>query len=182
MDTGIVSVRYAKSLLDFATGNGEEEVAYRQMTTLSNNFQKLPELRATLLNPVVSNHQKVSILKHACTKEVESVCKSVGAFIDLVVDNNREELLQFMANSYLTLFRKQRRLIRATITVASPISDTTIGKFKNIVSHRADNSNVEFLVRVDPSIEGGYILEYDNYMLDQSVRSRLSAMRKILRK
>ena len=182
MDKGIVSVRYAKSLQDFAISNGEEEETYREMTTLSSNFQNLPELRATLLNPVVLKEQKVSILKLACTKEGEDVCKSVDAFINLVVDNNRVEMMQFMANSYLTLFRNHKRLIRATITVASPISDATIGKFKQIVSHRAGNSNVEFFIRVDPSIEGGYILEYDNYMLDQSLRFRLSAMRKTLRK
>lgn len=182
MDTGIVSVRYAKALLDFATANGEADAAYKQMATLADNYQNLPQLRATLLSPVVTDDTKVSILKSACGDSAEEACKSVAAFIGLVVKHNRVELMQFIANSYLTLFRKRERLIRASITVASPISDETIGKFKRIVSRRADNSNVEFLVNLDPSIEGGYILEYDNFRLDQSVKSRLSAIRRAMSK
>lgn len=182
MDTGIVSVRYAKALLDFATENGEAEATYGQMSVLSKNFQEVPELRSTLLNPVVPKETKVSLLRAACARESITACKSAIAFIDLVISHNRVELMQLIANSYLTLFRKRERLIRASITVASPISDTTIGKFKQIVSQRADNSNVEFLVNVDPTIEGGYILEYDNYRLDQSVKSRLSAIKRALSK
>ena len=49
MDIGIVSIRYAKALLQFAMENHEEDGVYREMSAMADVFMKLPALQKALL-------------------------------------------------------------------------------------------------------------------------------------
>ena len=59
-------------------------------------------------------------------------------FIALVLKEDRESALQFMATSYITLYRKQKNIIRGTLTTAAPVSAETERKVK--ASGREENS------------------------------------------
>lgn len=50
MDIGIVSMRYAKALMEYAKSTGTEDRLYTEMRTLSRSFEKHPDLRAALEN------------------------------------------------------------------------------------------------------------------------------------
>ena len=51
MDIGIISVRYAKALLQFALENKEEQTVYGEMKTLGETFRAVPALRQALITP-----------------------------------------------------------------------------------------------------------------------------------
>ena len=44
------------------------------------------------------------------------------------------------------------------------------------------NGTVEFKTKVDPEIIGGFILEYDTYRMDASVKTKLKAVLTELKK
>ena len=52
-----------------------------------------------------------------------------------------------------------------------PVSSQTEDKMKALVQSRAQGT-VEFNTEVDPSLIGGFILEYDTYRMDASVKSK----------
>ena len=54
MDIGIVSMRYAKALIDYAYNSGKEDIMYREFSTLAHSLETYPELREALLNPILS--------------------------------------------------------------------------------------------------------------------------------
>ena len=58
MDIGIVSMRYAKALMEYAKSTGTEDRLYTEMRTLSRSFRKHPDLRAALENPVLPVQEK----------------------------------------------------------------------------------------------------------------------------
>ena len=88
-------------------------------------------------------------------------------------------MVQFMANSYIDSYRKQNHLVYSRLTVPVPVSDSTLERLKGLVKEKTDNE-VEFVVHVDPAIIGGFIMEYDAYSYDASVRGRLQSIRKSL--
>ena len=94
---------------------------------------------------------------------------------------DREELLQFMANDYVALSRKQKNIICGKVITASPVSSQTEDKMKALVQSRA-HGTVEFNTEVDPSLIGGFILEYDTYRMDASVKNKLNAILTQLKK
>ena len=84
-----------------------------------------------------------------------------------------------MANSYLTLYRQQKNIIRGKLTTAVPVSSDIEEKMQKMVESRT-NGTVEFSTEVNPEILGGFILEYDTYRLDTSVKSQLKNILKEL--
>ena len=80
--------------------------------------------------------------------------------------------MQFMANSYITLYRKQKNIIRGKLTTAVAVSEATELKMKKMVESKTKGT-VEFETEVNPNIIGGFVLEYDTYRLDASVQNQL---------
>ena len=85
MDIGIVSMRYAKALLEYAKsiGAGAEETLYREFRMLDRSFRKHPDLRIALENPILTTREKLTLI---CTAAVgnASVGREFTRFITLV--------------------------------------------------------------------------------------------------
>jgi len=176
MDIGIISARYAKALLKFATDNGDTEEVYRGMSVLGESFVNLPMLRAALENPVVDDEKKFDILNLSAG---ETSSESLKKFFWLVLKNRRIAMIQFMAHSYVVFYRKERHLIHSHLTIPVQLSFETLERLKNLVKEKTKNE-VEFVVEVDPSIIGGFIMEYDTFCFDASIRNRLKLIKKKL--
>ena len=120
MDIGVISVRYARALIKAALGMKLEDQVYQEMQTLYTSYIDVPELRFTIDNPMLSKDKKQALLTTALGKNPSDLSKK---FIALVLKEDRESTLQFMAASYIT---------------------------------------------------GGFILEYDTYRMDASVKTKLN--------
>ena len=178
MNTGVISVRYARALLKTACEQGLEDKLYAIMQTLVQSYLQVPELRMTIESPMLPKEKKRKLLEVACGDDCP---KLVGNFLSLVLKGDREDLLYLMANDYITLYRKQRNIIRGKVITASPVSSQTQDKMKALVQSRSQGT-VEFNTEVDPSLIGGFILEYDTYRMDASVKSKLNAILTQLKK
>lgn len=176
MDLGVISVRYARALLKASAEAKVMEQVYAEMQVLAENYIKAPELRRTMDNPMLSPEKKAALLKAACGGDV---CELTLRFIDLVLKEGREKAVQFIANSYITLYRQQMNITSGKLTTAVPVSSTIEEKMQSVVNSRT-NGTVEFKIEVDPEIIGGFVLEYDTYRMDQSVKTQLNNILKKL--
>ncbi len=172
MDIGVISVRYARALLKSATDQKLEDKVYQEMMNLANSYLEVPQLRQTIDNPMLSKDKKETLLQTAAG---EKPCMLTKSFISLVLKEDRENVIQFMANSYVTLYRKQKNVIRGKLTTAARVSAQTEQKMRQMVESKT-NGTVEFETEVNPDIIGGFILEYDTFRMDASVRSKLNTI------
>ena len=171
-------MRYARALLKSATDANLDTTVYQEMMTVAKSYIDVPALRQTIDNPMLSKDKKESLLVVAAG---ETPCQLTRAFIALVLKEDRENMIQFMANSYVTLYRKQKNVIRGKLTTAARVSLETEQKMRQMVQSKT-NGTVEFETEVNPDIIGGFILEYDTYRMDASVKSKLNAILTQLKK
>lgn len=153
-----------------------EDQVYKEMQTLAESYVQVLELRKTIDNPMIDKAQKSKLLLAAAGGKVSDMTQN---FIGLILDEGREKMTQFMAYSYLTLYRQQKNIIRGKLTTAVPVSTDMEKKMQEMVESRT-NGTVEFSTEVNPDILGGFILEYDTYRLDTSVKSQLKNILKEL--
>ena len=179
MDIGVISVRYARALLKSASDAKIEDSVYQQMQLLAKCYVELPQLRQTIDNPMLAKEKKLMLLETAVGGD--SASPLTKAFIALVLKEDRENMIQFMANSYITLYRKQKNVIRGKLTTAVAVAPETEQKMRHMVESRTKGI-VEFETEVDPEIIGGFVLEYDTYRMDASVKSKLNSILNTLKK
>ncbi len=178
MDFGIIAVRYAKALLKSTSDPKEEARVYADMQTLLKCYIDTPELHQAIGNPMIAKESKLLLLQTACGTG-HSVL--TDRFIQMVLDKGREEIMQLIASSYITLYRQQKNLVRAKLTTAAPVSTETADKMRRMVESKT-NGTVEFQTEINPELIGGFILEYDTYRMDASVKSKLQAILTQLKK
>ena len=178
MDIGVISVRYARALLKSATDAKIEADVYKEMQTLAKSYTEVPQLRQTIDNPMLSKDTKQQLL---LTAVGEKPCELTKAFISLVLKEDRENVMQFIANSYVTLYRQQKNVIRGRLITAAAVSPATEQKMRQMVESKT-NGTVEFETEVNPDIIGGFILEYDTYRMDASVKTKLNTILNQLKK
>ena len=170
MDIGVISVRYARALLKSAVEQKLDETVYREMQFLAKSYVDVPQLRQTIAGPMLSKDKKEELLLTAVGGDPTALTK---AFIQLVLREGREPVMQFIANSYVTLYRQQKNVIRGRLITAARVSPDTEQKMRRMVESKT-NGTVEFETEVNPDIIGGFILEYDTYRLDASVEAKLN--------
>ena len=173
MDIGIISVRYARALLKSALDQKLEQQVYHEMLLLAKSYVEVPALRHTIDNPMLAKDKKEMLLLTAIGGNQASELSK--AFVALVLKEDRENMIQFMANSYVTLYRQQKNIIRGKLTTAVAVTPATEQKMRQMVESKTKGT-VEFETEVNPDIIGGFILEYDTYRMDGSVKSQLNAI------
>jgi len=178
MDIGVISVRYARALLKSATEQKLDETVYQEMQLLAKSYVDVPQLRHTIDNPMLSKDKKEMLLLTAVGGQPTELAK---AFIQLVLREGREPVMQFIANSYVTLYRQQKNVIRGRLITAARVSPETEQKMRQMVESKT-NGTVEFETEVNPDIIGGFILEYDTYRMDASVKAKLNNILNTLKK
>lgn len=178
MDIGVISVRYARALLKSAIEQKVADDVYKDMQTLAESYIRVPQLRFTIDNPMLEKDKKKQLLLTACG---ENRTELTNRFVALVLNEDREKILQFMANSYITLYRQEKNVIRGRLITATTVSPETEQKMRKMVESRT-NGTVEFATEVNPDIIGGFILEYDTYRMDASVKAQLKIILNTLKK
>ncbi len=172
MNIGVISVRYARALLKCSVDATLEDKVYHEMTTLAKAYLEVPALRDTIDNPMISKEIKNSLLRAAMGGNPSEISST---FFNLVLKEGREDMLQFMANAYITLYRKKKNIIRGKLTTAVPVSAAVEQKMQAMVENNT-NGTVDFETEIDPDIIGGFILEYDTYRMDASVKNAINTI------
>jgi F-type H+-transporting ATPase subunit delta len=127
---------------------------------------------------MLSKDKKQALLLTAAGRKPSDLMK---VFIGLVLKEDRESVMQFIANSYVTLYRQQKNVIRGRLITAAAVSPETEQKMRQMVESKT-NGTVEFESQVNPDIIGGFILEYDTYRMDASVKTKLNSILTKLKK
>lgn len=107
MDIGIVSMRYAKALMEYAKSTGTEDRLYAEMRMLSRSFEKHPDLRTALENPVLSVQEKFSLICAATVGDAPAE-RELARFIMLVLKNRRESFLQYILLELFGFIQKRQ--------------------------------------------------------------------------
>lgn len=176
MDTGTISVRYARALLKYAIELGEEYKVYSDMDVLAKVYLKIPQLRSAIESPSLTAAEKQKLL---CEAAGGNPCGATQRFFQLVAHKRRTEFMQFIANSYMSLYLAYKHIVKGKLTVSTKINEETASKIQKLVESHTGNT-VEIEITTNPAIGGGFILEFGSYRIDASIGNQVKTIRKSL--
>ena len=169
MNTGAISIRYARALLMFANEAGVAAKVYQEALTLRKSFRQVAELRRAMELPVMTRENKYKVLVQAAGGEIT---KQMQKFLELVLTEKREKYLMGINQAFIDLYRKQEKIRVGKLTTAVPIAPEEVERIRQIVVQSAGGT-AEFATQVDPSIEGGFIFEINTYRRNASVADQM---------
>jgi len=174
MNTGLIPVRYATALLDFANVSDLQDRVYMEAKAITKSYFQFSELRTVLDNPVLVKAEKRKIIILAAGG---NVCKPFERFLDLLLENNRENHLLSVALKYIDLYRKQKNIHYGKLTTASPVNAATEKKLMAMIENTTGGT-IEMEKIIDPEILGGFMFEVDFVRWDASISGQLRRIKK----
>lgn len=175
MSNARLAGRYAKSLLDLAIEQGQLETVYADMKYVQAVCKASVELVNLLRSPIIKADQKNSILT-AVTKD--KVGALTASFNVLLVKKGREAELPEMANAFIEQYNALKGIHQVTLTTAVEVSDDIKKSIEQKVKSSNEFGAVELTTQTNPDLIGGFVLEFNNNLLDASVLRDLKDIKK----
>ncbi len=169
--------RYAKALLAHAIDQKELSAVAADMKYIAAVCKDNDNLVGMLKSPVIRVEKKVSVLKSVFSGEIGSLSLK---FIELVAEKSREQILPDIAHAFTNLYRINKGIVSAEVVTAVPIDGPTREKIITMVKKLGDN--VELEEKINENIIGGFIIRVGDKQYDESIASRLSAMKRAFAK
>ena len=164
-----VSEPYAQAIMSLAQQENLTEQFGETFRSLESLLSESQEFKDFVLNPVIKNEDKKSVLKKVMGEDNPYLVN----FMMLLVDKRRIIFLESIAEQYLNLLRKLNQTVLAEVTSAQELTDEQKGNIVDRVKGIVEARDVELKTSVDPSLIGGVIIKVGSKVIDASLRGQL---------
>ncbi len=174
-----LAARYAKSLIDLSTEKGQLETIYNDMQFLQSIIKSSREFVNLLRSPIIKADKKEHILDAIAKKNISEL---TAAFNRLLIEKGRESDMPEIVAAFITQYNELKGIHKVKLTTATPISDEMKNAIITKVKDEARLENVELETKTDEKLIGGFVLEFNNNLVDASVLRDLNDVKKQFKK
>ena len=171
-----IASRYAKSLIGLAAEQGNLDKVYEDVQTIYDTATNSPDLVAMLSSPLIKADTKNSIL----TSVFKNSTPLMQLFLKKVINARRERYLVEIANQFIAIYNDQKGIARATVTAATTLDEASLNQIKAYISKKINKPHVQLTVKTDADIIGGLVINYEDKLLDMSIKSELNKLKQQL--
>lgn len=169
------AARYANALISLAKDKNVTREVNDDMTLISETIANSSDLQAFLKSPVIKNTMK----KNALLEIFKSVNGVTAGLFQILIENNRLDILPLVAGNYNRLFNEMNGVQVAKVTTAIPLTPALEAKIQQKVKELTGNeAKIENII--DESIIGGFILRVGDIQYNGSVSSQLTNLKREL--
>ena len=167
------AIRYAKAVLSLASDNKQAAAVQADMAHIGQAIANNASLEAVLKSPVVKLSEKEAVLKAV----FPSMCTESKSLFNILVTNNRVDILSQVASQYGILYdlanNKENAFVTTAIPMTSELEAKVMAKLKTLTTKEVTLSN-----SVDENILGGFILRVGDQQYDASVSNQLNTLKR----
>ncbi|MBU1100631.1 MAG: ATP synthase F1 subunit delta [Bacteroidetes bacterium] len=169
-----VSTRYAKALLDLSTDTGMFEKVSEDVEVIYKALSESRELRTMLLNPVIREEKKVSVLSEIFKSHISD---DTMKFMKFVVNKSRGNIIKDILRRFIELKNDRLGIIEVGVVSNSEMTDVQKNNLEMKMKERTGKS-VILSYNTDESLIGGFRLKLKDTIIDASVKHQLEELRK----
>jgi F-type H+-transporting ATPase subunit delta len=129
-----------------------------------------PAVQELLGNPLVSPAALVEVVVPQ-----GDVDDAYRRFLAVLADNRRLDVLPEIAGLFDALRAEDEKVVKATITSASPLAEGELATLKASLARRFGRQ-VEVSTAVDPALIGGAVIDAGDVVIDGSLRTKLERL------
>jgi F-type H+-transporting ATPase subunit delta len=174
----VLSLRYAHAFASVAaTSHLDAAAAQQQLDDFSKTFAGSNELREVLMNPAITNDQKLKVLDAIAGRI--GMFRQVRNFLAVIIDHQRLAELDEILAEYRAVADEQSHMAEAEITSALPLNDQDRAELEAQVAKLA-GGRVRATYFQDRTLLGGAVVRIGSTVYDGSIRAQLQQLKQRL--
>jgi len=171
-----IAHRYAKSILDLASDQGQLDAVNNDMQYLQTAFDKSRELYNLIKSPIINKGKKLDVFSKLFSNNISNISQ---VFLKRVISKGRESIIPEMIQSFQSIYNERQGITDVTLTTIANVSaasmDTIQARMKEIIGV---DRQINLHTKTDDSLIGGFILEFEDKRIDASVKHQLENIKK----
>lgn len=167
--------RYAKSLIDLSTEKNQLEAVYADMKYLQAVCVASKDFVNLLKSPIIKATKKSSIINAITNGKVTDITK---LFNQLLVSKGRESELPEIVEAFIEQYNEIKGIHSVTLTTATEVSDALKQSIEQKIKTEQGFGKIELTTKVNPKLIGGFVLEFNNNLVDASIERDLRDVKK----
>lgn len=175
MSSEKVGKRYAKALFDEAIKNGALDAIYADLNLLDATLKSSKELKAMFKSPVIPATKKLAITEQIFNSKIKS---DTERFLKLLVQQGRESFIVDIIHAFFRFYNESKGISEVTVTTAVELDAINEQKIIGFIKAKSGYQNVKINKKTDAAILGGFVVDFGDRLYDNSVRYKLSKIKK----
>lgn len=185
-DAEILAKHYANALLNLSIKEKNLTEVEKAFDSFTNSAYKDPRFSIFMGSPVIPRDKKEALLEQVLPANTPQILKY---FLKLVLAKKRFEILRTIETRFQLLSEKSRGIRRAEFVSAAPVPAETEKNIilfleKQLASTSGPSSQakveVKLITKTDPELLGGFVLKFDESVIDASYKTKLRELRQKL--
>ncbi|MEO1261680.1 MAG: ATP synthase F1 subunit delta [Bacteroidota bacterium] len=169
-----IANRYATSLAELAEEQGKLDRVKEDVESF-NEVCGNRDFWLMLKSPIVSADRKSQVFDKLFDGKYD---KLTMAFLKILLKKGREAYLPEIGDEFLVLYKKVKHISSVKLTTAKELSKEAVDAIrKKLAASSATEDQVELQTVVDPSLIGGFVVEFEDKLYDASVAHKLNLLK-----
>ena len=168
-----IAAPYAEGLLSFAKSAKSVNEVNRDINLICLFLSTSKDLERFLANPIITKVNKKKVLVDLLREQVSTPTLH---FLMLLIDKQRIRYLKSILTAYSALASKDSSSETAEVTSATHLSSDQQEKLKSKLKKLRGILNIELVLKVDPNLLGGFVVQIGSFVLDFSLSGAVKKM------
>ena len=168
-----VGRRYSKAIFEIAEEKNQVKEIYEMLNSAMVLYRTDKEFKNFILNPLIDNEQKKSVLNEIFGKE-NSENLNILLYI---LDKGRMNCIKYIVAEYLKIYYRKNRILDVKATFTKELTDEQKKKLIDKLSQKT-GKEINLEIKIDKDILGGGIIKIGDKIIDGSIRRELDNWRK----
>lgn len=166
--------RYAKSIIDLAKEQGKLDVVLADMRLIDMAIKGNREFYMMLKSPIVHGDKKMEVVLNVFKGKITDMTQN---FIGILMRKNRESYLPEIISSFIAQYNSLHQITPVTVVTAQPLSADMHNMIVSKLKATAGLNKVELTEELDADLIGGYVLRWEDKMIDNSIARGLTLLK-----
>jgi F-type H+-transporting ATPase subunit delta len=172
----LIAVRYAKALFKLAKESDQLEKIHQDLLLVDKTLNESTDFKYFIESPIQKVSKKKEILAMIFKDNIQVISTN---FLNLVIEKNREELLQQIIRDYNDFYRQDQNIRDVTFISATKLDESFYSSLKATLESSL-KSSIELTIKEDNNLVGGFIITVDGKLMDASIANKLKRLKKQL--
>lgn len=168
---------YAEAWLGAAKDKKAEDIVLNEVQALESGIGDIASLWTKLSAPLDDDHLKMDIIT-SFAKEIKLSDISTEV-LKLIAQNNRLNLMQMILAEFKHLYYQNKGIIEVVVESAIKLSNAQDKKLKKVLKEKL-NAPIIIDYHVNPAVLGGISVRYGSFLIDDTIKSKLGRIEKLL--
>ncbi len=176
MNYGKIGVRYAKALFLEAIEENNLQQVYVDFQLIQQLISENPSFTSFLQTPILKPTEKIDFFNAVFQNHTSNLSLR---FLNLLTMHRRENRLTDIIRNFNELYMKHNHILTATLITPITANEAMLKQFTELLQSTLQK-NILIQNKINPDIDGGFILQLENKEYDASIKTQLNNIREKL--